>query len=135
MSTICDYFFLVDVSDIFYFFLLGGGEGEFGATWRGGGRFFIENPKGGGTGLSGGGGRGPGGCVQGIWGGGGAKYFLFSGPKRPPSLGLRSQGPPREVKIGNRENYIFGVKSCLFGGSPWNHLNWFFGACYFLPEY
>ena len=29
---------------------------------------------------------------------------------------LRSQGPRTEVKIGNQENDIFGVKKCLFGG-------------------
>ena len=45
-----------------------------------GGRFFIENPRAGGAG-----GRGPGGCLRGLWGGG-AKYF-FSGPKSPPRIG------------------------------------------------
>ena len=43
-----------------------------------GGRFlFVEIP--------GGGGERPGGCLQGIWGGGGGVAKYFSGPKSPPS--------------------------------------------------
>ena len=38
-------FFLVDISDIFYFFRLGGGEGGVRGD-RGGGQFFIEIPPG-----------------------------------------------------------------------------------------
>ena len=63
---------LVDVSDIFYFFLLGGGEGGVRGAGKGRGRIFIENPRRGG--LPGGWGprgEGPGGCLRGIWGGGG----------------------------------------------------------------
>ena len=61
----------VDVSDIFYFFLLGGGEGGVQGA-GGGGRFFVENPRrGGGSRWAGAGERGAGGCLQGIWGGGG----------------------------------------------------------------
>ena len=33
----------------------------------------------------------------------------------------------------NRENDISGVKKCLFGGLPWNHLNGGFGAFNSLP--
>ena len=39
---------LVDVSDIFYFFCLGEGKGKPVAPGRGGGRFSIEIPRGGG---------------------------------------------------------------------------------------
>ena len=79
----------MDVSDIFYFFLLGGGEGGVRGAGRGRGTIFIENPRRGGGFPGGWGprgegprGEGPGGCLWGI-GGGGAKYF-FSGPKFPP---------------------------------------------------
>ena len=75
---------LVDISDIFYFFLLGEWEGEFEAPEGGGIGFFIENARKGAGILQEG--EGPGGCLQqitGFWGGGG-KYF-FSGPKCPPS--------------------------------------------------
>ena len=42
---------------------------------------------------------------------------------------LRSQGPPTEGQNWkNWENDIFGVKKCLLGGPPWNHLNGLFGA-------
>ena len=61
----------MDVSDIFYFFLLGGGEGGAEAPGRGGGTIFTENPR---RGVSrpgwGGGAEGPGGCLRGIWGDG-----------------------------------------------------------------
>ena len=67
---------LVDVSDIFYFFLVGGrGGGTDTLGEGGGGRFFIENPGGGGlrrAGEAGGGARGwrvPGVCRE--FGGGG----------------------------------------------------------------
>ena len=63
---------LVDVSDIFYFLLLG--EGEWGSSRRGGGggRFFIENPRrrGGLPGGWGRGGRGAGRVFVGKGGGG-----------------------------------------------------------------
>ena len=63
----------MDVSDIFYFFLLGGGEGGVEALGKeGGGDFLRENPRSKGSlGLSGArGGLSTGGCFQGIWGGG-----------------------------------------------------------------
>ena len=56
---------LVDVSDIFLFFLLGGGEGGVRATGRGGD--FIENPRGEVSPGGGGGARGPGAGLLGIW--------------------------------------------------------------------
>ena len=72
------FFGLVDVSDIFYFFCSGGGQGEFEAAMKGGGSvFFIEDPRGGGSPKRRGGGprgrepQGPGGYLRGIWGGGG----------------------------------------------------------------
>ena len=41
--------YLVDVSDIFYFFFCSGrGKGQSEAAGRGRGRFFVENPRGGG---------------------------------------------------------------------------------------
>ena len=76
---------------IFFFLLLG--RGELGARGfeKGGGRFFIENPRGGGgvAGQVGGGGREAGRVFAGNLAaeGGGAKYF-FSGRKGPPSLSL-----------------------------------------------
>ena len=44
---------LVDVSDIFYFFLFGGGEGGVQGDSEGGVSVFIENPRRGGGGLPG----------------------------------------------------------------------------------
>ena len=79
--------YLVDVSDIFYFFLRGRGEGGVRGARRGGGDDFSLKIPGGG-GLPGGwgrGGEGSGGCLRGIWGGGGAKY-VFPGPKFRPSI-------------------------------------------------
>ena len=68
------------------FFCSGEGKGAVrGVGRRGGGRFFIENPRGGGLpGGGAGGGEGP----EGVCGdlGGGGKYF-FSGPKFPPPKG------------------------------------------------
>ena len=49
----------MDVSDIFYFFLLGGGEEEVRGD-REGGWLFIENPRRGGRSPRRGGGRGEG---------------------------------------------------------------------------
>ena len=49
----------MDVSNIFIFFCSGEGKGESEAPGRGGGRFFIENPRrGGGSPTRGGGGGG-----------------------------------------------------------------------------
>ena len=83
--------FLVDVSDIFYFFLLGGvGKGSPRGREGGGGAIFHGKSQEGGGGSPRrveAEGRGAGRVFEGnlgIWGGG-AKYF-FSGPKFPPSL-------------------------------------------------
>ena len=64
----------MDVSDIFYFFSSGERKGESGAREREGGRFFFGKSQegGGGPRRRWEGARGPGGCLQGIfWGGGG----------------------------------------------------------------
>ena len=53
-------------------------EGGVRGDREGGGRFFIENPRRGG-GPATGGGRGPGGCLQGIAGGGGGLNIFFQG--------------------------------------------------------
>ena len=72
---------LVDVSDIFNFFLLGEGEGGVRGAGRGGGLIFSENPRR--EGVYGGGGLAgrerPGGCLRqigGFWGGGGQIFFF-----------------------------------------------------------
>ena len=76
-KRLCKKSALVDVLDIFYFFPLGGGEG--GVRGVGGGGWFvffiIENPRKGGV-SSKGGRWGPGGCLQGIRGGGGLNVFF-----------------------------------------------------------
>ena len=77
---------LVDVSDIFYFFLLGEGEGRVRGARGRGESVIIENPRRGGGGFPGwGGAEGPGGCLRRIreFLGGGGLIFIF-GPKRPP---------------------------------------------------
>ena len=77
----------MDVSDIFYFFLLGEGRGSPRCQTGGLAGFFTENPRrGGGLGV----------CLWRIreFGGVGAKYF-FSVPKRPPSMFRMS---PRQAK-------------------------------------
>ena len=61
-----------------FFFSSGRGKGKTEAPEVGGGRFFIENPKGWGGGSPGGGGdEGPGGCLRriGEWGGGANIFF------------------------------------------------------------
>ena len=69
--------FLVDVSEIFYFFCSGEGKGESEAPGRGGGSvFFMDNPRRGAL-PNGGGGRGAGRVFAGNLGGGGAKYFFL----------------------------------------------------------
>ena len=51
------------------------GMGDSGATGRGGWSvFFVENPRKGGSPRA----RGPGGCLPGIWGGGGVLNILLS---------------------------------------------------------
>ena len=75
---------LVDVFKYFLFFPPGEGKGR---GDREGGRsvFYRKSQRGGVFPQDRGGGKGAGGCLQKIWGGGGAKYF-FSGPRCPPSL-------------------------------------------------
>ena len=75
--------FLVDVSDIFYFFCSGEAKGEPEGPGGGGGRFFMENPRRGGGGFPpAGGGRGGEGR-EGVSGefGGGALNIFFRGRK------------------------------------------------------
>ena len=70
------YIILVDVPDIFYFFLLGEGEGGVRGARKGGGDpFFIEHPRRGGVPA---GAEGPGGCLRriGEFGGGGLNIFF-----------------------------------------------------------
>ena len=64
---------LVDVSDIFYFFCLGGGKGECEASGGGGGFDFCWKSQEGGGFPGRGGAEGPGGCLRriGEFGGGG----------------------------------------------------------------
>ena len=74
----------VDVSDIFYFFCSGEGKGEGKGERdapRGGVRFLLKNARrrGGVSRERGEGGRGSGGCLRGIWGGGGGAKYFFSG--------------------------------------------------------
>ena len=69
----------MDVSDIFYFFCLGKGKWESGATGRGGvGRFLLKITEGGSFTREGGGRGGREGVCGDLGGGGGLKYF-FSG--------------------------------------------------------
>ena len=69
----------MDVSDIFYFFVcLGEGEGECEAL-GGGGAIFYGKSQEGVSRVGGGGGEGPGGCLWGIWGGGGGLNIFFFG--------------------------------------------------------
>ena len=64
---------------IFFIFFVARGRGKGSPrNWEGGGRFFIENPRGGVSRA--GGGRGARGWVfAGKWGGGGANFFFFTG--------------------------------------------------------
>ena len=76
----------MDVSDSFYFSARGRGRGSPRGAEKGEDDLLLESPRrgGGSPGCVGGGGEGPGGCLQGI-SGRGAKY-LFSGPIDPPRL-------------------------------------------------
>ena len=68
---------LVDVSDIFYFFLLGGGEGESEEPGMGGGvGFLLEIPRERGGGLPGEGPKGREGVCGGLGGIGGLNIFF-----------------------------------------------------------
>ena len=76
---------LVDVSETFLFFSARGRGRGSPRRGEGKGAIFYGKSQEGGGGLPGRWGRvgkGPGGCLLGIWGGGGAKHF-FSGPKCP----------------------------------------------------
>ena len=66
---------LVDVSDIFYLFLLGEGQGESEVPRGGGGIGFLLKIPGGGSPSRRA--KGPGACLRGIWGGRGANNFVF----------------------------------------------------------
>ena len=81
------FLFLVDVSDIFYYFLLGEWEVEVrGREGGGGGSVFIENPRRGGVFPGREGPRGRKGLQRiGELGEGGCQIFFF-GPKCPPSF-------------------------------------------------
>ena len=69
----------MDVSDIFYFFCSGEGKGAWRATGRGGGSvFFLLKTLG-----------GPGGCLQGIfWGGGGGLNIFCFGAEAPAKISV-----------------------------------------------
>ena len=78
--------YLADVSDIFYFFFgLGEGKGEHGATGGVGESVFIANHRGGVL-PEGRGGAGSREGLRGIWWGGGGLNIFFSGPKFPPRI-------------------------------------------------
>ena len=85
--------FSVDVSDIFYFFLLGGGERGSPVRQEGGGvDFFIEKYQGGvSQGRGRGGGRGAGRVSAGNLVGGGLNIF-FRGRNSHPALVLSTNG-------------------------------------------
>ena len=69
---------MVGVSNIFYFFLLGGGEGGVRGNWEGGRSVFLPKIPGGGGGSpgQGGGGRGAGRVSAENLGGGGLNIFF-----------------------------------------------------------
>ena len=104
--------FLLDVSDIFYFFSARGGERESPRRREGGGGVdFIEISKGGvvqeGEGPRG----GEGVCGKlGNWGGGGRAKYFFSGPKCPPRI-TPSLTPNFSRGINWRNQFL----------SPWLH--------------
>ena len=110
---------LVDVAEIFYLFLLGGGEGESEAPGGGG---VVENPRRAG-GLLGGwgrGGRGAGSVFAGNLGGG--LNIVFSGPNFPPRNGGRGywqfRGAVRSLLATMTENcWSIGYFGCSNGGS------------------
>ena len=101
---------LVDVSDIFYFFLLGEGSGS-PRRQGGGDRFLIENPRRGG-GVPGGGGAGRVSVAnRGILGGEGGVNIFFSGPKRPPSKVLTNPNDPAVLKTRDSESLCRSVST------------------------
>ena len=80
----------MDVSDIFHFFCSGEGKGESKAPGGVGRRFFFIEISGGGAFPGEGVGGGvPGGCLQGIWGGGG--NFFFFGAEIPAKFNITSK--------------------------------------------
>ena len=95
----CPKHFLVDVSDIFYFFLLGGGERGVRGAGRGWGRFLIENPRKGVSRAGGGGGASGREGVCGEWGGGGVAKNFFSGPKFPPRFSTQGKNCRKASKV------------------------------------
>ena len=83
-----------------FFFWSGEGKGESEAPGGGGGRFFYIPGGGGGVSWAGwgaGGGEVLGGCLRGIWGGGGLNFF-FSGAEIP----TKSFSENRHLKEQNR---------------------------------
>ena len=78
------------VSDIFYFFLLGGGEGECEAPGGGGAICYGNSQERGLPGRE---------VVCGQFGGGGGHFFFFSGPKCPPSFNSLKRSD--QIKQGN----------------------------------
>ena len=97
---------LVDVSDIFYFFCSGEGKAESGASGRGGGRFLMKIPGGGGGCRPGGMGGEAGGCLRGIFGGGGGLNIFFWG--RNPHQVTEDPQSPYEVQFcgNNRQGGV-----------------------------
>ena len=96
IQPISDLLNLVDVSDIFNFFLLREGEGGVRGVRKGGGRFLLKIPGGGGGVFRRGGAEGPGGCLRriGIFLGGGPKYFFFG-----PETSTKFQGRKNSINI------------------------------------
>ena len=69
----------------FIFFCSGEGKGESEALGGEGAIFYGKFQEGVSPLWVGAGGKGPGGCLLGIWGGGGGANIFFSEPKCPPS--------------------------------------------------
>ena len=100
----------MNISDLFYCFLLGGGQGEIRGARKGGiGFFFIENARRRVSHHSGAG------CLQG--GGGWGTVFFFMGPKFPQRIDefTMDRGPG----IGLINRFVWGRESpanCEFFG-------------------
>ena len=91
--------YLVDVPDICYFFLLGGGESGVRGAKRGADDFLLKIP--GGEGSPGRVGEGLGGCLRGIWGGGGLNIFFGLGSCRA-GMAWKTAQSRKWKKNGNR---------------------------------
>ena len=113
---------LVDVSDIFYFFLLGGGEGRVWGAGRGGRTIFHWKSQEGGGGSprrvgAGGRGRGREG-VCGEWGGGGAKYFFRGRNAHRETLACRGLRVGPSKALCNTGHFLSQAESV--GGGPFS---------------